>query len=67
MRVLFAPSASKDLEEVGDYIALKNPAAAYRFIAELRTHCERLSETPYRGRLGRNYQPGFVASTSNGT
>ena len=38
MRAHFTPQAEIDLEEVGDYIALDNPARAVSFIREIRQH-----------------------------
>jgi toxin ParE1/3/4 len=43
MRAHFTPQAEIDLEEVGDYIALDNPARAVSFIREIRQHCERIA------------------------
>lgn len=35
MRLHFTPQAEIDLEEIGDYIALDNPARAVTFIQEV--------------------------------
>jgi toxin ParE1/3/4 len=48
MRLFFTPQAELDLEEIGDYIALDNPARAVSFIKEIRQHCERIAEGPLR-------------------
>lgn len=48
MRLHFTPQAEIDLEEIGDYIALDNPARAVKFIQEVRRHCEHISEGPMR-------------------
>ncbi len=49
MGVTFSPASVQDLEEIGDYIYADNPAAAVRFIAELRNRCSRLSDAPRSG------------------
>ena len=46
MRLEFSPAAEDDLEEIGDYIALDNPATAVQFIDTLRDQCERLLKSP---------------------
>jgi toxin ParE1/3/4 len=38
MQLLITPLAARDLEEIGDYIALDNPTRAGSFVAELRAH-----------------------------
>lgn len=35
MRLVISPMAEQDIEEIGDYIALDNPARALSFIEEL--------------------------------
>jgi len=49
MRAHFAPQAEIDLEEVGDYIALDNPARAVSFIREIQRYgntCEKIAGGP---------------------
>ena len=46
MRLIFAPLALADLEEIGDYIALDNPPRALSFIRELRAQCRKLLDNP---------------------
>lgn len=46
MRVILSPGAAVDLEEIGDYIASENPAAADRMIDAIRERCSRLGNTP---------------------
>jgi toxin ParE1/3/4 len=46
MRFRFSRRAMADIEEIGDFIAVENPARAATFIAELRLHCRRLAEFP---------------------
>jgi toxin ParE1/3/4 len=52
VRLLIAPLAAHDLEEIGDYIAHDNPLRAASFIAELRAQCEKICLNPdgYRRR-----------------
>ncbi len=40
------PKAVQDLEAIGDYIAVDNPARAAAFIDELRALCARMAERP---------------------
>ena len=50
MGVLFTPLAETDIEEIGDYIALDNPARALTFIQEIRAQCQKLGlGSPSRG------------------
>ncbi len=46
MRLIFAPLATADLEEIGDYIALDNPPRALSFIRELRAQCRKILDNP---------------------
>jgi toxin ParE1/3/4 len=55
MIVRFSPSAAQDLEEIGDYINAHNPAAAYRFVRDLRGRCGKLSDAPQRGVARREF------------
>jgi toxin ParE1/3/4 len=48
-RLLITPRAAADLEEIGDYIALDNPAAAARVIDRLEEVSLLLSERPRIG------------------
>jgi toxin ParE1/3/4 len=47
--VTFAPAAAQDLQEIADYIHIDNPAAAYRFVTELRARCNGLAIAPRSG------------------
>ncbi|RAU21896.1 type II toxin-antitoxin system RelE/ParE family toxin [Paramagnetospirillum kuznetsovii] len=49
-RVRFRPRAIADLEQIGDFIATDNPAAAATFIAEIMRCCELLAGSPMIGR-----------------
>jgi toxin ParE1/3/4 len=46
VRLLFTPQAEADLEEIGDYIALDNPARAVSFIRDIQEHCVRVARQP---------------------
>ena len=46
MRFIFAPLATADLEEIGDYIALDNPPWALSFVRELRAQCRKILDNP---------------------
>lgn len=59
MPVVFAPAASQDLEEIGDYIHTENPAAAIRFIAALRARCARIADAPRGGAPRPSLWPGL--------
>jgi toxin ParE1/3/4 len=45
-KLSFSPLASRDLEEIGDYIARDNPERALSFLAELEAHCRRIVAMP---------------------
>ena len=51
MQLLITPLAARDLEEIGDYIALDNPTRAGSFVAELRAHCQKICLNPLGYRL----------------
>lgn len=57
LRLEFAPRYFRRLEDIRDWIARDNPAAAARMIARIRAAVERLATAPGAGR------PGRVAST----
>lgn len=46
MLLVFSPSAARDLEDIGDYIALDNPARALSFVQALRKQCEKILAFP---------------------
>jgi toxin ParE1/3/4 len=58
-RALFAPAAEADLEEIVDYIAADNPAAASEFVGRLEDLAVRLAETPGMGRPRPEFLPGL--------
>jgi toxin ParE1/3/4 len=51
MQLLITPLAARNLEEIGDYIALDNPTRAGSFVAELRAHCQKICLNPLGYRL----------------
>ena len=50
-RFLLSPEARADLEEIVDFIAAENPAAAERVLGELKAAMHRLAEMPLLGHL----------------
>ena len=48
MRVVFAPAALRDLQAIGDYIAVENRRRASSFVGELRAACNALSSEAQR-------------------
>ena len=59
MRLIFAPLAVADLEEIGDYIALENPPRALSFIRELRAQCRRIFDNPLAFPAREDLAPGL--------
>ncbi|RBP10518.1 toxin ParE1/3/4 [Roseiarcus fermentans] len=50
-RLVVTPRAAADLEEIGDYIALDNPAAAVRMIERLEDISVLLRDNPRVGTI----------------
>lgn len=50
MKLRFRPDALADLEDIYDYIAADDPAAADELIHLIREKCKFLAKTPYGGR-----------------
>jgi toxin ParE1/3/4 len=46
MRLHVSRQAERDLEEIGDFIALDNPSRALTFVEELRGRCDGLTDFP---------------------
>ena len=46
MRLELSPLAEKDLEAIGDYIALDSPGNALRFIQALHAQCKKVALAP---------------------
>jgi toxin ParE1/3/4 len=59
MRVVITAPAEADLEEVFDYIALENPRAAKKYVAELRRKIRGLGQFPRAHPLRNDLRPGF--------
>jgi plasmid stabilization system protein ParE len=55
-RLAFTASAERELEAIGDYIALENPARAGSFVRELRKDCALLTTMPERHPLLPRYR-----------
>src|SRR5262249_934193 len=53
MRLIFAEPAERDLDDIIDYIALDNPAAAAKVYRAIVAAAERLTRFPEIGRAGR--------------
>lgn len=53
MRLRWAAPALRDLEEIGDYIARDNPAAADRVVTQILNQTDALATHPHIGRPGR--------------
>ena len=50
-QVIWAESATKDLEEIVTYIAGDSRASAIKVLARLKSKAESLEASPFRGRL----------------
>jgi toxin ParE1/3/4 len=53
MKVHWARAASRHVEEIGDYIARADSAAAERILQRIREQIEMLANHPHAGRVGR--------------
>jgi toxin ParE1/3/4 len=49
MRIIWSPNSLKQLEEIGDYIAIDSPGNAGKFIDKLLDSVERLKDFPLSG------------------
>ena len=49
MRIIWSPNSLKQLEEIGDYIAIDSPTNACKFIDKLIESVERLKKFPLSG------------------
>lgn len=49
MRIIWSPNSLKQLENIGDYIAIDSPGNARKFIDKLIESVERLKEFPLSG------------------
>ncbi len=59
MRLILAPLALADLEEIGDYIALDNPPRALSFVRELRAQCRKILDNPLAFPAREDLAPGL--------
>ena len=59
--------ATRDIEEIGDRIALDHPARAVRFVRELRERCFSLAEMPRRFPLVERYEAAGVRRCLHGS
>ncbi len=59
MKVVLSPIAETDLEEIGDYIALRNPAHAVTFVREIRQRCDNIAQAPEAGPRRDDVAPGI--------
>lgn len=66
MIVHVADEAERDLEAIGDHIALDNPARAASFVAELRGKCLGLADFPERFPLVPRYERQGVRHRAHG-
>jgi toxin ParE1/3/4 len=56
-RVEFAPAAAADLNEIGEYVAADNRAAAAKLIARFKEQAASLARSPGIGRPRPEFQP----------
>jgi toxin ParE1/3/4 len=61
-RYRFTPEAEKDLDEITDFIAADDPAAAYRLIDGIEAKCQALAEMPGMGRGREELAPDLRSS-----
>lgn len=47
-RVIFTDAAEREIEAIGDYVALENPVRALELIREFREKCLSLADMPKR-------------------
>ena len=58
-RLEFSPQATRDLADIGAYIARENPERARSFVDELEARCSSLREYPDTGRTRPELAPGL--------
>lgn len=56
-RYLISPTASRDLDDISDYFALRNIEAGERFVESFNKKCRWLVEFPNIGRSYREFDP----------
>ena len=57
MTVVFSPSAKRDLENIGDYIARDNPRRALSFVSEIQNRCQKIATMPEAAPLREDLLP----------
>jgi toxin ParE1/3/4 len=60
-RLTITESARADLQEIRDYIAKDNPAAARRFVERLRAQARKLAATPGIGQSRKDLRPDLFS------
>ena len=66
MIVRFTGEAERDLEEIGDHIAIDDPYVALRFVRALRGRCMALGDFPNRFPLVERYESGGLRRCHHG-
>ena len=66
-RCSLTPAARADLQQIHDYIAKDNPAAALRFVDQLEAHCTRLADHPHSGVARPEFGPAHRSLVVPGT
>ncbi len=66
MIVHLSAEAEQDIEAIGDYIAVDNPARAISFVSELRTKCLELAALPNAFPLVAGYEAEGVRRRRHG-
>lgn len=51
LRIFISPKATRDLDNISDYLAQNNPNVALRFFDATRQTIAKLAQTPYLGSL----------------
>lgn len=60
LKLVYVPDAEFDLEAIYDVIAQDSPAAALRFVEDVRRRCEMFADFP---RMGRSLENGLYEFT----
>jgi len=61
-RYRLTPKAEKDLDEISDFIAADDPAAAIRLLDSIEARCQALAEMPGTGRGREELAPNLRSS-----
>jgi toxin ParE1/3/4 len=57
-RVVFAPAADTDLDEIVEYIARDKPQAAIKYVDRIRETCKQIGSQPYLGQARPEFAGG---------